>query len=62
MFSGSIVDLGGWTFPDPDDDTEQNQLSGFTTTTAYRYHRIRMVSDDGARRNLVAELEFYEGS
>jgi len=58
-FSSSVVDLGNWSFTDPNDNTEQNKLSGFTETTAYRYHRIKIVPPS-AGRIVAAEVEFYE--
>lgn len=60
-FSGSIVDLGSAS------DTDANsllisKLTGITTTTAYRYHRLKITHDEGgiARQMYCAECEFYD--
>ena len=58
-FSSSVVDLGYWTFTD-NDNVITEKYSGFTTSTAYRYHRIKATASAGDVK--CAELEFYEGA
>lgn len=59
-FVGSNVNLGtvGRTTGASNDIVQS--FSGFTTSTAYRYHRIEIV-ETGAYADAVAELEFFEG-
>jgi hypothetical protein len=47
--SGSVADVNGLTI---------TQLTGFTTTTAYRYHRVLVFNSSTEVR--IAELTFYE--
>ena len=56
-FSSSEVDLGSWTFT-TDNNATTEKLSGFITTTAYRYHRIKATHSAGDIK--CAEVEFYE--
>lgn len=34
--------------------------TGITVTTAYRYHRVRLVGSSGGLNTYLAEVEFYE--
>lgn len=60
-FSASIVDLGNVSITDQVSATAE-KLTGITTTTAYRYHRIRTVCANAPTgdRARLAEIEFYE--
>lgn len=60
-FSASTVDLGDVSITDQVSATAE-KLTGITTTTAYRYHRIRTVCTNpptGDRARL-AEIQFFE--
>ena len=60
-FSSSIVSLGTLaTAHNKSSTANLSVLSGFTTTTAYRYHRVKIISSGGSFEPVVAELEFYE--
>jgi hypothetical protein len=61
-FSGSNVNLGSGTITNGTGITF-TKLSGFTTTTAYRYHRIGITSASSgtaSENKNCAELSFYE--
>ena len=61
-FSSSIVSLWANNFTDGS-ALVLTYLSGFTVTTAYRYHRIKVTSSSGSTatdNKSVAELQFYE--
>lgn len=61
-FSSSVVNLGSITFTDGASVTV-TKLTGLTTTTAYRYHRLKFTSTSGTTstdNKTVAEIEFYE--
>jgi len=57
-FSGSIVDLGDVSATDSA-GLMLSKMSGLTTSTAYRYHRIK-ISWSGSSTAYFAEAEFYE--
>jgi hypothetical protein len=50
--------LGTLSFTDPDDNTMQEKLSGFTAT-AYRYHWVKLPA--GTWEGCIAEIKFFEG-
>lgn len=62
-FSASIVDLGSITFNDTASGTNlQEKLTGVTATTAYRYHRLKVIrSDLSSGYYGVSEVQFFEG-
>lgn len=60
-FSSSVVILGTvFSGVDINDKSEQSQLSGFTVTTAYRYHRLHLVTTGGQWQCCIMEVRFYE--
>jgi hypothetical protein len=60
-FSSSVVDLGQViTGVDTNDTSGQSQLSGFTYTTAYRYHRIKITTTNGNMEAVIGQLKFYQ--
>lgn len=62
-FSSSVVALGTIATGIVNTSTTGIEtLSGFTTTTAYRYHRVKLTCSAGSFEPTVAELEFYEGT
>ncbi len=58
-FSGSIVDLGTLVIGTSVANTAY-EITGLTTTTAYRYHRIKISSSGAAGVLVLAEIGFYE--
>lgn len=60
-FSSSIVGLGSASITDAN-SAVISKLTGITTTTAYRYHRIKLTSNlgSGSQRFDFAEVVFYE--
>ena len=63
-FSSSTVNLGAiFTGISADTHTPVYVLSGLVTSTAYRYHRVKMTRDStNDLEGCIAELEFYETS
>jgi hypothetical protein len=61
-FSASVVNLGGITgFTDANETTQKDKLTGLTTSTAYRYHRLKVTMTTSTGEVCVAEVEFYKG-
>lgn len=60
-FSSSIVDLGNSGTLTDSTALIVSVLSGITTTTAYRYHRLK-IAINGSSYVLCTEAQFYEGS
>lgn len=60
-FSSSTIDLGSNSFTSVGADEHKTWLSGFTATTAYRYHRALITTVPGSGvSNCLAEVKFYE--
>lgn len=54
------TDLGNSSFTDAN-SYAYSKLTGYTTTTAYRYHRLKITHDSGVDRAITAaEVEFYD--
>ena len=62
-FASSVVALGTIATGIANQSTTGIEtMSGFTTATAYRYHRVKLTCSAGSFEPTVAELEFYEGT
>lgn len=59
-FSASIVDLGSNSSTMGSTAQESINFVMTDTTTAYRYHRIKLASSNGTENWVMAEVEFYE--
>ena len=55
-FSSSVVDLGNTSFADPENNS-QKTVTATDTSTAYRYHRIKI--DTAEKSIYCSELEFW---
>ena len=62
-FSSSVVALGDTTFAETGSGGpkyHEISTSDVTSTTAYRYHRVKInVSDDSSQEFVISEIEFY---
>jgi len=61
-FSSSIVSLGAASDTGDQNSLQIANLSGFDTTTAFRYHRLKITHSATATQMGVAEVEFLEGT
>lgn len=62
-FSSSIVDLGSTSALTDSAGQVVTKFTGITTTTAYRYHRLKIVVSSANGNNMyMAEAQFFEGT
>jgi hypothetical protein len=61
-FTTSVVNLGSAGDTVDADGLQISELTGLDTTTAFRYHRLKITKTGSAAQIGVAEVEFYEGT
>lgn len=61
-FSSSVVVLHTDTFPNLNNATARDYTDFLVTdrSTAYRYHRLKMLTSGGSHEMQIVEVEFYE--